>query len=128
MRPLLYFLAAYQGLNGLTMLAAPDLWYQLTPGASHTGPANTHFIRDIGLAFLAASAALLLAARNANPAVPVLIATVFLGGHATLHLIEMVAHGTSLTNAIRDFGLILLPAALPVLALRNATRAMGEVS
>jgi len=128
MRLLLYLLAAYQGLNGLTMLAVPDLWYQLTPGASHTGPANTHFIRDIGLAFLAASGALLLAARVANPAVPILIATVFLGGHAALHLVEMVAHGTSLADAIRDFGLILVPAALPVLALRSAFCKTGEIS
>lgn len=127
MRLLLYLIAAYQGLNGLAMLAVPGLWYELTPGASHTGPVNIHFIRDIGLAFLAASAALVLAARAVNPAVPILIATVFLGGHAALHVVEMAAHGTSLAAAVRDVLLIVLPAALPAMALRCAIRKTGDV-
>jgi len=128
MRLILYLVAVYQGVNGFTMLAAPALWYELTPGASHTGPANIHFIRDIGLAFLAASVALALSARIANPTVPILIATVFLGGHAMLHLIEMVAHGVSVSGAVRDAGLILLPALLPMLALRNAFRKSGDIT
>jgi len=124
---MLYCLAAYQGLNGLAMLAAPGLWYDLTPGASHTGPVNTHFIRDIGLAFLAAAAALVVAARTANPAVPILVATVFLGGHAALHVVEMAAHGASLAAAVRDILLIVTPAVLPALALHGGVRNAGGV-
>ncbi len=36
------------------MPTAPEIWYSAVPGVPETGPANIHFIRDIGLAFLAA--------------------------------------------------------------------------
>lgn len=116
-RTLLMALAAYHALNGATMLMAPDFWYATVPGVDHTGPANTHFIRDIGLGFLAAATALLLAARGATPLLAP--ALVFLVGHAGLHLFEMAAHGTTVAGALRDTVLIVLPAVLPLAALRS---------
>ncbi|MFM5886041.1 MAG: hypothetical protein ACKOQ3_12095 [Novosphingobium sp.] len=38
--------------NGLFMLAAPFGWYEWLGTVKATGPANGHFIRDIGLAYL----------------------------------------------------------------------------
>lgn len=38
--------------NGLFMLADPIGWYQWVDTVKGTGPANAHFIRDIGLAYL----------------------------------------------------------------------------
>ncbi len=128
MKLLLYLLAVYQAANGAFMLAAPETWYAVTPGAQHTGPANGHFVRDIGLAYLAAASALALAAQNKNRPALVWIAFVFLGGHAALHLVEAMLHGTTAPAALRDAGLILIPALAPLLALRRRDRAAGDVS
>ena len=117
MRLLLILLAAYHGLNGIAMLAAPATWYALTPGADHSGPLNTHFVRDIGLAFIAASVALSLAASAERPHRLILVAVAFLGGHAGLHAAEMLAHGTTLTAAVRDVAMILVPGLAPLAVL-----------
>ncbi|HUO92365.1 MAG TPA: hypothetical protein VMU22_05550 [Rhizomicrobium sp.] len=80
--------------NGLWMLAAPMPWYAAVPGVSLTGPANHHFIADIGLAFAASGAGLMLGARGgiraaawaaAGAAWPAL--------HALLHIWGWFAHG-----------------------------------
>ncbi|MCY3827971.1 MAG: hypothetical protein F4204_02770 [Rhodospirillaceae bacterium] len=127
MRILLYVLAVYQAANGAIMVAAPDFWYAVTPDADRTGPANLHFIRDIGLAFLAAAAALALAVQSTHRAVLVWVAFVFLGGHAALHLLEAVLHGVTMSAAIRDTALIGAPALLPLFALRRSGRRTGSV-
>lgn len=117
-RILLVVLAAYHGINGAVMLAAPETWYSVVPDVEHTGPINVHFIRDIGLGFLAAAMALVLVARGHRSAL--LPALVFLGGHAALHVVEMIAHGTTATAAVRDLTTIVLPALLPLVALKSA--------
>lgn len=116
MRLLLIILTVFHGLNGLIMLIAPEAWYFAVPGVIDTGPANSHFIRDIGLGFLASASALWLAARTGGTAVLV-PALVFLGGHAGLHLVEMITHGTTPAAALRDTLFILVPSFLPLLAL-----------
>jgi hypothetical protein len=116
MRLLLVLLAVFHAANGLFMLTVPEAWYAAVPGVVETGPANSHFIRDIGLGFLAAAAALGLAARNGGAALLV-PAIVFLSGHAGLHLVEMAAHGTTPATALRDTLLILIPGFLPLHAL-----------
>ncbi len=117
MRTLLLVIALYQGANGAFMLTAPELWYDMVPGVHDTGPFNVHFIRDIGLAFLAAAAALVVAMREEVRAAALIPALVFLGGHAGLHVIEMIAHGISAGNALRDIATIAVPALLPLIAL-----------
>lgn len=121
-RILLFLLAGYQGLNGAVMLAAPEFWYATVPGVEHTGPANIHFIRDIGLGFLAAASALWLVARG--HVLLLVPAIVFLGGHAGLHLVEMVAHRMPLDAALRDLLLIVVPGLLPLAALLPGHRAV----
>ena len=57
------------GLNGAMMLVAPGPWYEAVPGVTGTGPFNSHFIRDIGAAYLACAAGLgWWAARRTGPA------------------------------------------------------------
>jgi hypothetical protein len=115
---LLLVLAVYHGINGALMLAAPEIWYSVVPGVEHTGPINIHFVRDIGLGFLAAAMALVLVARgHMGTLAPALV---FLGGHAALHVFEMLTHGTTATAATKDFATIILPALLPLIALRPA--------
>ena len=40
---------SFLSANGLFMLVAPALWYELVPGVTDTGFFNQHFIRDIGM-------------------------------------------------------------------------------
>jgi hypothetical protein len=122
MRPLLAALAVYFGANGLFMLAAPAAWYHAVPGATGTGPINIHFIRDIGLGFLAAAAGLALAARRGAPRLLLAPALVFLAGHAGLHVTEMAVHGAAWGPALRDFALIVVPGLAPLAACRGALR------
>lgn len=117
MRLVLILLGLYQAANGIVMLAAPNFWYITVPGVTDTGPINVHFIRDIGLAFLAAGTALLMTARLGISAALILPASVFLGGHALLHVAEMLTHGTTASAALRDFVLIVIPGLLPLYAL-----------
>lgn len=124
MRVLLLIIGIYQAANGAVMLAAPDLWYATVPGVTETGPANIHFIRDIGLAFLAAGAALLMASRRPDDGRLIAAAAVFLGGHAVYHLAEIATHGATVAAGARDLLLIVLPALLPLAAfLPTAKRA-----
>lgn len=52
----------FHAANELFMLAAPNAWYAAVPGLPHSGPANHHFIRDIGIAFLTSGIGLALGA------------------------------------------------------------------
>ncbi len=116
MRVLLAIIAVYQAANGAVMLIAPAFWYSAVPGVLDTGPANIHFIRDIGLAFLAAGAALLMASRRPDDGRLIAATTIFLGGHALYHVVEM-AHGVTTATAARDILLIVVPGLLPLTAL-----------
>jgi hypothetical protein len=125
MRPLLLAIATLQLLNGLLMLSAPQFWYGAVPGVTETGPFNSHFVRDIGLGFLSAGCALGLASWYTAIARPlVAVASVFLLGHALLHIAEMVLHGTAPGHAARDLALIVVPALLPLAVfMRGASHA-----
>ncbi|HHZ07894.1 MAG TPA: hypothetical protein GX405_03840 [Rhizobiales bacterium] len=101
------------------MLVAPEAWYAFVPDVTETGPANLHFIRDIGLAFLASAAALVAATRADAPAAFLLAPAIFLGGHAGIHLIEIFEHGATAATALRDTALILVPGFLPFAFLRR---------
>lgn len=114
MRKLLLALAAWHAGNGAFMLAAPEAWYEFVPGVTETGAINLHFIRDIGLGFLAAAAGIFLAATRDADRQILVPAVVFLGGHAGLHAAEMLTHGTTAVAAFRDIALIVVPALLPL--------------
>lgn len=103
--------------NGAVMLAVPDTWYVTVPGVTETGPANIHFIRDIGLAFLAAGVALVMTARRGAGTALLLPSAVFLGGHALLHLSEMPLRSIATFASFRDLVFIVLPGLFPIYVL-----------
>ena len=110
--------------NGLVMLAAPAAWFWSVPGVRFTGDYNAHFVRDIGIVYLLAGAALLVGLRWAGQR-PLLwsAAAAWLIAHAVLHLWE-VAAGLCSPDAIpRDFLGVTFPAlvagALALLAWRR---------
>jgi hypothetical protein len=86
-RWLLGLLGLFHLGNGLYMVLAPGAWYAAIPGVADTGPMNPHFITDIGLAFAASGAGLLMAVRQTLVA-----ATLALAGsvwpllHALFHI------------------------------------------
>ena len=104
-------LATLLAANAAAMLLAPEAWYQSVPGVATTGPFNHHFVGDIGLAFLAAAAALFLGSlkpeRLAGYALP---AAIFLAGHALLHLIGYGQHAGANGIWLADLVAIHLPA------------------
>lgn len=119
-RAVALLLAAAMAANGGFMLIDPTGWYRTVPGVVHTGPANTHFIYDIGIAFL--TSALTLAWAALRPAVASAlygIATIFLGGHAGLHFLEYLHHGVPESWATDLVG-IALPAFLSLLLTLRA--------
>lgn len=116
MRLIISLISLFYLANGLLMLFAPLAWYQITPGADHTGPANIHFIRDIGLAFIAASTAIIAVAQPALRLRPAFAATaIFVGGHALLHLVEFFDGHFSPMEIVRDTFLIAVPALIVII-------------
>ena len=110
-------------VNAIWMLASPAGWYAVVPGVATTGPANAHFIRDIGCAYLATAIALLWFARAPKQAWPAALAGGgFLALHAIVHIWDMLS-GREHTNLLAGELLsIFLPA---VLALWLALSARG---
>ena len=75
--------------NGLDMLWRPLEWYHSLASVEHTGPFNGHFVRDVGVAYLASALGIGLAAWRTDWLIPAgSVALVFLGLHAGLHLLE----------------------------------------
>lgn len=81
-------------VNGLVMIAAPRAWYGLTSGVDLTGPMNFHFVRDIGLAFIASGAGLLAGARSGRTMATLALAgATWPGLHVIFHIVLWVSHG-----------------------------------
>lgn len=78
--------------NGLFMLTDPFGWYEAVGTVKATGPANGHFIRDIGLAYLLSAFLLLYAA--INPPMrwgSALAGAGWLAAHGGLHVWEVTS-------------------------------------
>lgn len=89
---LLALVAVFAGFNGLFMLVDPFGWYDAVGTVKATGPANAHFLRDIGIAYLVSAALIGFAA--ANPALrwgSALVGNLWLGAHGVLHIYEVLA-------------------------------------
>jgi len=82
--------ALFSGGNGIFMLADPFGWYEAIGTVKATGPANAHFLRDIGLAFLMSAGLLAYAACHlALRWAAALAGAGWLGLHGGLHIWEV---------------------------------------
>lgn len=118
---LLLFLAVTSGANAIWMLVSPGTWYHDLPAAiPDTGPFNAHFIRDIGIAFVTVTVAFAWAAFEPRWRAPlVAVATVFVAGHALLHLVDTLRGELDADHWLLDFPGVFLPALVLVpVALR----------
>jgi len=101
------------GANGAWMLVAPVSWYLRIPGVANTGPANLHFIRDIGCAYLVAGLTVIWLGQASRQAWPAALASgTFLGLHALVHLYDFFIGHESARELMSDLPTIFLPAIL----------------
>jgi hypothetical protein len=113
-RSLAALLAAFNGLNGFTMLLDGAGWYARVPGVVETGPFNPHFVQDIGLAFIASALGLAAFAWKPSLWPAGVTGALFLVLHAILHLVGMASGHHEF--AAFDLALVVLPAALALWA------------
>jgi len=91
-RSVLFLVAAWCGVTGLWLVISPAGFHAGIAGVSETGPLNTHFFRDVGLAFVVSALALGLGAWLRDWLVA-LVGVGFPLLHGGLHLIESLHHG-----------------------------------
>jgi hypothetical protein len=94
LRGFLGLLGLFHLINGLWMIAAPEAWYAAIPGVAATGPMNHHFIVDIGLAFAASGAGMMMAlGTGARAATLALAGAAWPGLHGLFHIWLWVSGG-----------------------------------
>ncbi len=104
------------------MLSDPVDWYSATPGVSSTGPMNSHFIRDIGAAFLMSGAAFAFCTRKTSSWELAAVGAIFPGIHGGIHLSDLLtghSHGSVATDI---FGVIApgtVAMAIAIASVRN---------
>lgn len=84
--------ALYAIGNGIFMVIDPIGWYNAIGTVKATGPANEHFIKDVGIAFLVSGLLLIYAA--INPIMrwgTAIIGNLYLTFHGILHIYEVLA-------------------------------------
>ncbi len=94
-------IALVTGANGVAMLVDPAGWFTRVPGAVATGPFNSHFVLDVGIAFIVAGGAFAALAwrRRLRPAA--MTGAAFLALHGALHLWEIAQGHRPRTLRIR---------------------------
>lgn len=120
----LVLLALAWGLTGLFILVRPEEFYGMVPGLSAMGPFNSHFVRDVGLAFIGSGGLLGWGAVRHLRAL-VLAGIVWPLLHAAFHL-QIWGHRGFPLDRIFLFDLIavIAPPALALLAI--GTTIMGN--
>jgi hypothetical protein len=112
-RPILIFaaiLGVAMAANGVFMLVNPSLWYTAVPGVERTGLFNQHFIRDIGLLYVAIGAAFIGGSTHAAQRILLWAsATAWLMAHALFHFWEVAAGVCGPDVLWVDFPAVTLP-------------------
>jgi len=124
-----WILPAILLINGGVMMLAPAWWYPRVPGVIETGALNTHFVRDIGAAFIACALAMGWAVKDPVRGLGAAVAAaVFLCLHATIHLITPFCGPRPWPLLARDFPGVFLPALLSLLVVGSCLRRQGRAA
>ena len=106
---------AFLSANGVFMIIAPAVWYELVPGVTDTGFFNQHFIRDIGMIQLFLGVAFMVGLIWETHRVALwAAATVWLSAHAIFHLWEVAVGICAPAVLLRDFPAVSLPALIGI--------------
>lgn len=121
LNPFRWLLAAGLIANALAMIFYPHAWYDTVPGVAYTGPLNTHFVRDIGCAYLVSAGGLAWRAwRGPAASASSLLGAGFLMLHVFVHLGETLAGICGWRSLLHEVPGVVLPAlAALALALPN---------
>ena len=116
MRVVLIILGLAHFVTGPVAFLAPEQFYDAIPGLKMMGPYNVHFIRDVGLAFMASGGAVLYGALKPSRAVAI-AGAVWPFLHGLFHVQIQIARGLPM-DLIMWFDLfaVILPA-LAMMAL-----------
>jgi hypothetical protein len=126
-KALLWIIAIMTLANGAFMVLAAERWWAAVPGVDETGPFNTHFVRDVGAAYVAAGVGLAWFAARQRERAAALVALTFLCLHALFHVVEFAGgHGGGGVTAIAAVIVPALIAALAVLWPQPKTYATGD--
>ena len=91
-RAILSILSVAHAGNGLFMFFASQTWFYTTPGVLDTGAYNGHFVQDIGAAYIMTAFAAAWAAWRPVEGFPLMVlASVFVGLHAVIHVWDIAA-------------------------------------
>lgn len=105
-------------VNGTTMLIDPYGWYQAVPTVRFTGPANPHFIRDIGLAYLLCGCMLGYGAlRPRERLLAAVTGNLWLSAHGVFHIWELATGICSPDVFLQDAPAVIGPPAIVWMAL-----------
>lgn len=99
--------------NGGWMIAHAPTWFDSVPGVTDTGAYNGHLVRDVGLAYVVSGAGFIWCAFNLRRCWPVVVAqALWAGGHAALHIADMLTARLPISHWILDMPGVLLPGAV----------------
>ena len=109
-------------VTGLVIVVAPATFYALTPGVALLGPFNVHFVRDVGLVYMASGLVGLHGIRQANISL-CRAATLWSCLHAVFHLHVWMERGLPLDGLFFfDLAVVILPPFLVLACLRGSAR------
>ena len=104
--------------NALFMIVAPMRWYWAVPTVPATGPANSHFIIDVGLAYLCCGITLCYGGLYPSGRWLALIAgAMWLGAHGLFHVFEFATGHATASRFLQDVPGVLGPPLLVIGAL-----------
>ncbi len=110
--------AVFSIVFGTHMLLEPNGWYEYLETVKATGPANAHFIRDIGIAYIASGMILCFAALHPGLRWSAgILGNLWLTLHGGLHIYEVHAGIGSHSIFLRDAPGVLGPPAMVFLGL-----------
>lgn len=115
-------------INGTWMLLFPLSWYMDLPAAvPHTGPFNSHFVRDLGVVFVVVGLAFAWSALNVHRSGVVHLAiTTFFTGHALIHLADILTGRLPNSHWLIDMPGVFVPAlVMIVLAVPSVRKRLG---
>lgn len=98
--------------NGVWMMLSASTWFNEMPvAADDTGPFNAHFVHDVGLVYLLVGAGAFWCAYKLKKCAEVHFGiTLFMVGHALIHIVEILLEDLPSSHWLIDFPLVTLPA------------------